>query len=49
MALLWFAMEDSSLRWHHGDRTVLTSKVKTLAGAAMDKVDSALKLVLGLL
>lgn len=31
------------------DRTVLTSKVKTLAGAAMDKVDSGLKLVLGLL
>lgn len=31
------------------DRSVLTSKVKTLAGAAMDKVDSGLKLVLGLL
>lgn len=30
------------------DRAVLTSKVKTLAGAAMDKVDSGLKLVLGL-
>ena len=30
------------------DRSVLTSKVKTLAGAAMDKVDSGLKLVLGL-
>jgi len=31
------------------DRSVLTSKVETLAGAAMDKVDSGLKLVLGLL
>lgn len=31
------------------DRAVLTGKVKTLAGAAMDKVDSGLKLVLGLL
>ena len=31
------------------DRAILTSKVKTLAGAAMDKVDSGLKLVLGLL
>ena len=31
------------------DRSVLTSKVKTLTGAAMDKVDSGLKLVLGLL
>ena len=30
------------------DRAILTSKVKTLAGAAMDKVDSGLKLVLGL-
>jgi mRNA interferase MazF len=30
------------------DRSVLTSKIKTLAGAAMDKVDSGLKLVLGL-
>lgn len=31
------------------DRSVLTGKVKTLAGAAMDKVDGGLKLVLGLL
>lgn len=31
------------------DRSVLTSRVKILAGAAMDKVDSGLKLVLGLL
>lgn len=31
------------------DRSVLTSKVKTLAGAVMDKVDNGLKLVLGLL
>lgn len=31
------------------DRSVLTSKVKTLAGAAMDTVDSGLKLVLGLM
>ena len=30
------------------DRAILTSKVKTLAGATMDKVDSGLKLVLGL-
>ena len=30
------------------DRAVLTSKVKTLAGAAMDKVDIGLTLVLGL-
>lgn len=30
------------------DRSVLTCKVKSLAGAAMDKVDSGLKLVLGL-
>lgn len=30
------------------DRSVLTSKIKALAGAAMDKVDSGLKLVLGL-
>jgi mRNA interferase MazF len=30
------------------DRTVLTSKVKALSGAAMDKVDSGLKLVLAL-
>lgn len=30
------------------DRSILTSKIKTLAGAAMDKVDSGLKLVLGL-
>ncbi len=31
------------------DRALLTSKVKTLAGATMDKVDSGLKLVFGLL
>lgn len=31
------------------DRMVLTGKVKMLAGAAMDKVDTGLKLVLGLL
>ena len=30
------------------DRTILTTKVKTLAGGAMDKVDSGLKLILGL-
>jgi hypothetical protein len=30
------------------DRSVLTAKVKSLAGAAMEKVDSGLKLVLGL-
>jgi len=30
------------------DRSVLTRKVKALAGAAMDKVDAGLKLVLGL-
>ncbi len=30
------------------DRAVLTKKVKTLAGAAMDKVDVGLKLALGL-
>ena len=30
------------------DRAILMSKVKTLAGATMDKVDSGLKLVLGL-
>ena len=30
------------------DRTVLTIKVKALSGAAMDKVDSGLKLVLAL-
>ncbi len=30
------------------DRSILTGKVKTLPGAAMDKVDSGLKLVLGL-
>ena len=30
------------------DRSVLASKVKTLAGAAMDKVDAGLKLVLAL-
>ena len=30
------------------DRAILASKVKTLSGATMDKVDSGLKLVLGL-
>ena len=30
------------------DRTILTTKVKTLPGALMDKVDSGLKLVLAL-
>lgn len=30
------------------DRSILTSKVKTLAGAAMDKVDIGLKIVLAL-
>lgn len=31
------------------DRAVLTSKVKMLGGVSMDKVDTGLKLVLGLL
>lgn len=31
------------------DRSILTSKVKTLPGAVMDKVDTGLKLVLALL
>ncbi len=31
------------------DRSILSSKVKTLSGVAMDKVDSGLKLVLALL
>lgn len=31
------------------DRSILTSKVKTLPGIVMDKVDSGLKLVLALL
>ena len=31
------------------DRVVLTSRVKALGGVAMDKVDSGLKLVLGVL
>jgi mRNA interferase MazF len=31
------------------DRSILTSKVKLLPGAILDKVDSGLKLVLGLL
>ena len=31
------------------DRSVLTKKVKALPGAVLDKVDSGLKLVLGLL
>lgn len=30
------------------DRSILSGKVKTLPGAVMDKVDSGLKLVLGL-
>ncbi len=30
------------------DRSILTSRIKTLSGAAMDKVDSGLKLVLSL-
>lgn len=31
------------------DRSILTSRVKTLSGAVMDKVDNGLKLVLALL